>query len=85
MLYDELISIYTKEYNHAFKSKDQIWSQKCDYKNLKDLDYQRDHLQPAELMLPKQVKITGKYLMRYRVQSLKLKIINQKLLQMEKI
>ena len=53
MLHDELISIYTKEYNHAFKSKDQIWSQKCDYKNLKDLDYQRDHLQPAELMLPK--------------------------------
>ena len=53
MLYDELISIYTKEYNHAFKSKDQIWSQKCDCKNLKDLDCQRDHLQPAELMLPK--------------------------------
>ena len=30
MLYDELISIYTEEYNHAFKSKDKIWRQKCD-------------------------------------------------------
>ena len=31
---------------------------KHDYKNLKDLDYQPDKLQPDQLVLPKQVKVT---------------------------
>ena len=52
MLYDELVSIYKKEYCQTFKNED-----KHDYKNLKDLDYQPDQLQPDELVLPKWVKV----------------------------
>ena len=68
MLYDELISVYKKEYNQAFKSVDNGWRQKHDHKNLKGLDYQPDHLQPDQLqpeqlqpdqlVLPKWVKVT---------------------------
>ena len=42
MLYDELISVYKKEYNQTFKNKDEDLRQTYDYKNLKDLDYQTD-------------------------------------------
>ena len=44
--------LYKKEYCQTFKNKD-----KHDYKNLKDLDYQTDQLQPDELVLPKWVKV----------------------------
>ena len=57
--HEELISIYKREYNQVFKSKDKDWRQKYDYKNLKDLDYQLDQLQPDESMLPKWVKVTN--------------------------
>ena len=49
MLYDELVSIYKKEYGQTLKNDDKDWRQKHDYKNLKDLDYQPDQLQPDEL------------------------------------
>ena len=76
MLYDELISIYKKEYNQAFKSKGKDWRQTYDFKNLKDLDYELDQLQPDKSILPKWVKWQKIYLMRYRVWSMKLKRIN---------
>ena len=69
MLYDELISIYKKEYNQVFESKDKDWKQKYDYENLEDLDYQLDELQQIDqLMLPIWVKVT-------KSRSLKLKRI----------
>ena len=48
VLYDMLIKIYRKEYNQVFKSKDENWRQKHDYKNLKDLNYQPDQIQPGQ-------------------------------------
>ena len=80
MLYDELISIYKKEYNQAFKSKVKDWRQTYDVKNLKDLDYQLDQLQPDKSILPKWVKWQKIYLIRYRVWSMKLKRINEEVL-----
>ena len=48
MLYDELISIYKKEYNQVFESKDKDWRQKYDHKNMKDLEYQADKAEKAD-------------------------------------
>ena len=48
LLYDELVRDYKKEYIQIFKSKDKEWRLKHDYKNLKDLDYQPDKLQPGQ-------------------------------------
>ena len=47
-LHDQLINFYKKEYDQAFKSKDEGWRQKNDYKNLKYLDYHRYQLQQDE-------------------------------------
>ena len=63
LLYDELISIYKKEYNQIFKGTDKELRVKHDYKNLKDSDYQPDELQPDglqpdQLVLPALVKVT---------------------------
>ena len=51
MLYDELVSIYKKEHGQTIKNDEKDWRQKHDYKNLKDLDYQPDELQPDQLVL----------------------------------
>ena len=65
MLYDELVSIYKKEYNQVFESKDKEWSLKDNCKNLEDLDYvPPDELKPVELKsnelkLPKWVKVSN--------------------------
>ena len=48
MLYDVLVRDYRKDYNQTFKSKDKDWSLNSYYKNLKDLDYQPDQLQPDQ-------------------------------------
>ena len=63
LLYDELISIYKKEYNQIFKSNDKQLRVKHYYKNLKGSDYQPDELQPDglqpdQLVLPAWVKVT---------------------------
>ena len=62
MLYYELIGVYKKEYDSVFKSKDNDWRLKPDYKNLKDLDYQPQQpdqpQQSDQLMLPTWVKVT---------------------------
>ena len=58
MFYHELVSVYKKEYGQTFKHKDKEWRQKHDYKNLKQLDYEPNELQPDELVLPKCVKDT---------------------------
>ena len=46
-----------RRYNQTFKSKDKKWRLKHGYKNLKDLDYQPDQLQPDQLVLPKWEKV----------------------------
>ena len=89
VFYDELISVYKKEYNQAFKNIDKDWRHTHDYKNLKDLDYQTDQLQPDQpqqldqsqqpdqLMLGKWVKVTKS---RFNViQSITIEAINNKL------
>ena len=48
LCYNELIDNYKKEYNQAFKRKDQDRTLKYDYKNLKDLDYQLDQPQQTK-------------------------------------
>ena len=48
LCYNELIDNYKKEYNQAFKGKDQDRTLKYDYKNLKDLDYQLDQPQQTK-------------------------------------
>ena len=52
-----LIKIYRKEYNQVFKSKDEDWRQKHDYKNLKDLNYQPDQIQPSQPQQPDQSRL----------------------------
>ena len=47
-----------RRYNQTFKSRDKKWRLKHVYKNLKDLDYQPDQLQPDQLVLPKWIKVT---------------------------
>ena len=54
MFYDMLIKIYKKENNQVFKSKDKHWRQKHDYKNLKDLNYQPNEIQPDQPQQPDQ-------------------------------
>ena len=57
MLYKGLIDVYKKKYVQIFKSKDNDWRLKHDYKNLKDLDYQPDQLQqPNQLRQPDQLQ-----------------------------
>ena len=57
MLYDELLRDYKKEYNQVCKSKYKEWRLKYSYKNLKDVDYQPEQLQPEQLVLPKWIKV----------------------------
>ena len=42
----------------SFKSEHKEWRQKHDYKNLNDLDFQPNQLQPDQLQLPKWVKVS---------------------------
>ena len=55
--YDELLRDYKKEYNQVFKSKDKERRLKYSYKNLEDVDYQPEQLQPEQLVLPKWIKV----------------------------
>ena len=77
MFFDELISIYKRGYNQAFKSKDKDRRRKYDYKNLEDLDYQLDQLQSDESILPKWVKVTKNRF--YEIQSIITKAKENKL------
>ena len=60
-LYDQLIDIYKKEYDQVFKSKDNDWRLKHDYKNLKDLDYQPQQLDQPDQAPPLWIQSNDKF------------------------
>ena len=42
--------MYKKEYEQVFENKDEKWSKKYDYKNLKDFGYQIDEVNKADVI-----------------------------------
>ena len=71
-LYDQLIDIYEKEYDQVFKSKDNDWRLKHDYKNLKDLDYQPQQLDQPDQAPPLWILSNDKFnKLKYHILSVK--------------
>ena len=49
LLYNKWIDVYKKEYEHIFENKGENIRKKYDYKNLKDLSYQVDEVNKADV------------------------------------
>ena len=48
LLYYECITMYKKEYEQAFESKDENWTKRHNFKNLKNFGYQADKVNNAD-------------------------------------
>ena len=49
LLYNKWIDMYKKECEQVFENKDETWRKKHDYKNLKELSYQVDEANKADV------------------------------------
>ena len=49
MLYSKWIDMYKKEYEQVFENKDENLREKYDYENLKDVSYQVDEVNKADV------------------------------------
>ena len=49
LLYNKWIDMYKKECEQVFENKDETWRKKHDYKNLKELSYQVDEVNKADV------------------------------------
>ena len=63
-LYCEWISVYKKEYEQVFESKDEDWRKKHDYKNRKDFSYQVDKVK-KKMKQKKEKKMKMKQIKNY--------------------
>ena len=49
LLYNKWVDMYKKECEQVFENKDETWRKKHDYKNLKELSYQVDEVNKADV------------------------------------